>query len=389
MLGTEQERKTIDSCRFCWMCRHICPIGNVTGRERNNARARALTLSMVLRGTGLTEDITANVYECALCRACTKECATGWDPIGFTKAARLEAAIAGVTPPYIRRLIENIEKTGNPYGMTEISGELKKAIEAAVAKNKAAAGKSADGTPQTGSSAAGKGILFFLGTDARYKSPKSAINAIKLLKSANTDFDILEDEPDSGYMMDFLLGKIDETSSIMKKTAETLNGYDTVIVYDPSDSKVFMREYKEWGIGLKAKIRTFTSFLAELFSKGPFKPVKSKISYTFQDPAHLARDLEETEDARTVLEACGIVKEMQLNRKDTMWAGNLIMNEYMPEVIRKTASERWKNAHATGADVLVTACPSEYEVLAAAGSIDRMKLQSIEEVLLGSVKKEA
>ena len=49
MLISEKNKKTIDACRFCWMCRHICPIGNVTGRERNNARARALSLSMVER----------------------------------------------------------------------------------------------------------------------------------------------------------------------------------------------------------------------------------------------------------------------------------------------------------------------------------------------------
>ena len=39
----------VDSCRFCWMCHHICPIGNATGLERNTARARALGLSLVNR----------------------------------------------------------------------------------------------------------------------------------------------------------------------------------------------------------------------------------------------------------------------------------------------------------------------------------------------------
>ena len=29
------------------------------------------------------------LYECALCGGCTKECATGWDPVMFTKEARL------------------------------------------------------------------------------------------------------------------------------------------------------------------------------------------------------------------------------------------------------------------------------------------------------------
>ena len=66
---TEKSRKTIDACRFCWMCRHICPIGNATGMERNTARARALGLSMVARGVEEIGASIANVYECALCPA--------------------------------------------------------------------------------------------------------------------------------------------------------------------------------------------------------------------------------------------------------------------------------------------------------------------------------
>ena len=128
MLISEKSKKTIDACRFCWMCRHICPIGNVTGQERNNARARALSLSMVERGFDLTEDIVANVYECALCGACTNDCATGWDPVAFTKEVRLEAVINGVVPEYILKLVENIENTGNPYGEKDICDELKEEI---------------------------------------------------------------------------------------------------------------------------------------------------------------------------------------------------------------------------------------------------------------------
>ena len=37
---TEKAKNIIDNCRFCWMCRHVCPIGNATGQERNTARAR-------------------------------------------------------------------------------------------------------------------------------------------------------------------------------------------------------------------------------------------------------------------------------------------------------------------------------------------------------------
>ena len=85
---SEKAKKHIDPCRFCWMCRHICPVGNATGQERNNARARALCLSLVARGAESEEAVADNVYECALCGACVKECVTGWDPVMFTLEAR-------------------------------------------------------------------------------------------------------------------------------------------------------------------------------------------------------------------------------------------------------------------------------------------------------------
>ena len=47
------------------MCRHICPVGNATGQERNTARARALGLSLVVRGAMELKDVVYNLYECA------------------------------------------------------------------------------------------------------------------------------------------------------------------------------------------------------------------------------------------------------------------------------------------------------------------------------------
>lgn len=309
----------------------------------------------------LTPDIVDNIYECALCGACTKECVTGWDPVEFIKEARLEAAMNGVMPDYINRMIDNIEKTGNPYGKTEICADLKPYIQS---------------LPERAD------VLLFLGTDSRYINSKQAINAIKLLKKANVDFTVLADEPDSGYMLDTLLGKAEETRQTMINTAKQLN-YKTIVTLDPADAKVFLREYKEWKIDLNASIKTITSFINELIKEGSLKPVKSDTVFTYQDPSLLSRDLEETEDAREILNACGELREMFLHGKDTVWAGNLIMNEYMPEVIKMTAEARWKDAVRTNADALITASPSEYEVLARVKP-NNMDLLSIEEVVLNA-----
>jgi formate hydrogenlyase subunit 6/NADH:ubiquinone oxidoreductase subunit I len=33
MYFSEKDKNTIDNCRFCFMCRHVCPVAMVTGKE--------------------------------------------------------------------------------------------------------------------------------------------------------------------------------------------------------------------------------------------------------------------------------------------------------------------------------------------------------------------
>ena len=335
------------------MCHHVCPIGNATGLERNTARARALGLSMVARGAiEYSEEIIDNVYECSLCGGCMKDCVTGWDPVMFTKEARLGAALDGKLPEYVMKMLENFSTKGNIYG--------------------------AEKNPNIPVIDGGD-ILFYLGEDTRAKG--CAKSAVELLKKANVNFSMLENEPVSGYSLDFLIGAAAETKAVMEECAKVLNNYKKVVCYDPADAKIMKREYKEWGIDLKAEVVTFTEFLAELVKTGKLKVKKSGMKFTPQESPILARDLEELEPIREVLGACGELVEMLLNKKDTVLAGNLIMNEYMPAVMEKVAEGRWVNATNMGAEILVTACTAEYELLKKTKP-EGVELMKIEEAVL-------
>ncbi len=359
MQFSTKSKEHMDACRFCWMCRHICPIGNATGQERNTSRARALGLSLVAReAVEYSEDIIDNVYECALCGACVKECVTGWDPVAFTKEARLVAALEGKLPEYVLKLIENVQTNGNVYGLDKDAK-----LEAAIAE------------------LAESDTVLFLGRDVMYKAPECAIEAIELLKKANVGFTVLKDEPDSGYAMDFLVGAANETKEMMKACAEKLSAYKKVVCYDPADAKVMLREYKEWGIELKAEVVTFTAFVAGLIKDGKLTVNKSDNTYTPQDTFLLARELEEVKPIRDILSAIGTVNEMLLNGKDTMLAGNLIMNEYMPDVIEQVATDRWVNATNMNTEILVTASPAEYVMLSETKP-DGVRVMTIEEAVL-------
>ncbi len=358
---SEKAKQHVESCRFCWMCHHICPIGNATGHERSTARARALGISLVNREAMDLSEIMDNIYECATCGACVHDCTTGWDPVLFTKETRLQAALEGKLPAYIEELVNNCLDTGNAYGKTVLCSELNKAIAEHSAKTD---------------------VLLYLGADARYEAPDQAIKAIKVLEKAGVAFTVLEDESASGAQLDFLIGAAEEAKQQMAAAAKRMNDFATVVIYDPNDAKVIKRTYKEYGIEVTAQAVTYTSFVAQLLRSGKLAGRSSEKAVVFQDPFALARDLEETEEAREIVMSYAVLGEMLLNRGETVWAGNILMAKYMPKVIQEVAKRRIFNAKSIGATAMVTACVSEYVALKNVLQND-VEIISLEDLILG------
>lgn len=360
MIMSEKCKQHVDSCRFCWMCHHICPIGNATGQERNTARARALGISLVNREAIDLSEIMDNIYECSTCGACVHDCTTGWDPVMFTKETRLQAALEGKLPDYINTLVANCLETGNAYGKTATCDCLTETIKAHSAK---------------------KDTLLFLGIDAKFMACQQANKAIKVLDKAGVDFTVLENEPASGVQLDFLIGAANETKAQMEECAKALGEFKTVVVYDPNDAKAIKQLYKEYGIEVNANVVTYTSFVAGLLNDGKLEAKNTGKAVVFQDPYQLSRDLEETEEAREIVMSYAVLGEMLLNRGETVWAGNILMAQYMPEVIKLVAKRRIFNAKSIGANAIVTASVSEYVSLKAVA--EDIEIISIEDLILG------
>ena len=360
MIMSEKCKQHVDSCRFCWMCHHICPIGNATGQERNTARARALGISLVNREAIDLSEIMDNIYECCTCGACVHDCVTGWDPVMFTKETRLQAALEGKLPEYINTLVANCLETGNAYGKTATCDCLTEAIKAHSGKTD---------------------TLLFLGVDAKFMACEQANKAIKVLDKAGVDFTVLENELPSGVQLDFLIGAANETKAQMEACAKALGEFKTVVVYDPNDAKAIKQLYKEYGIEVKANVVTYTSFVAGLLRDGKLEAKNSGKDVVFQDPYQLSRDLEETEEAREIVMSYAVLGEMLLNRAETVWAGNILMAQYMPEVVKLVAKRRIFNAKSIGANAIVTACVAEYVSLKAVA--EDVEILSIEDLILG------
>ena len=336
---TEKAKKIADSCRFCWMCRHICPIGNATGQERNTARARSLGVSLVVRGATDLKEIADNIYECTLCGACTNNCMTGWDPKVFIQEVKTEIVLNGVAPSYIMDLLERYQQTGNVFGK-----EACKCLDSLYNNDSETA--------------------LFVGQDALYMAPDCVKNAVELLNKAGVKVS-LDKNQDCGSALWFLTGKTLETLNVAKACAERLNAYKTVIVYDPVDLKLMLHEYKEWGIEITAKLISFNDYLLSLIEGGKIKVNKTNTEYTLQDNYAYSRELDDSISGRKLIEKVGVNKDMLLIGKEANLAGQLIMAEYMPIVMSEVAKNRWFNVKNMGSKIVVTENPAEYVALKA------------------------
>ena len=108
---------TIEACRFCFMCRHVCTVGVVSGRESDTPRGKGLILFKTLKGhIDHGADTVETLYRCCLCGLCQTWCKAGCAPPDVVLAARADVVGQGQEPEKVRQIKDNLVATGNPLG---------------------------------------------------------------------------------------------------------------------------------------------------------------------------------------------------------------------------------------------------------------------------------
>ncbi len=100
----------INACRFCFMCRHLDPVGNVTFRESDIPRGRALIADRIRMDPAnlKNRDFIDTFYRSALSGANRTHCVSHYDEIGLTLAARRDIVEAGFAPQKVKSLADEL-----------------------------------------------------------------------------------------------------------------------------------------------------------------------------------------------------------------------------------------------------------------------------------------
>lgn len=324
----------ITYCRFCFMCRHLSPVGNVTFTEADTPRVRA---SMIYGATMYPErftdpDLIRTMYRSDLSGCCRRNCVHHFDEVGLNLAYRADIVEKDAVPANIRKIADDLKASPE----WQISGEGKVAyiadqfsIESGAA---AAFSKLASGYKTVSGGCCGKGL--------------------------------------------WVLGFRKDAKELAEKFAAVLNGanVETIVVSHTGIYDMLVNTFAELGVKLNAKVMHTSEYLADI-------KVKALGDLYYLESDYLRNYNDDYAFPKAVLTANGaVLKPFGTNDEEayTCAEGALVLDKIEPAIVEKLAKYVEARADHPETDVIVTASPYTKIQLAKYTSLN---VKTIEEVL--------
>lgn len=193
-------------------------------------------------------------------------------------------------------------------------------------------------------------MIYFRGCTAREKETSIADATEELLKLADVEYRVLEDEKCCGSVL-IRTGFIDEAQKQIEKNTELLFG-ELILTSCAGCYKTLKQDYDD------LDVIHISQFLNTLIDEKKLDFNKKDLKVTYHDSCHLGRHCNVFDEPRNVISNVGNLIEMQNNRENSLCcgAGGGVKSAY-PEIASQMADSRISQAIETGADLLVTPCP--------------------------------
>jgi Fe-S oxidoreductase len=320
-----------------------CPPYEYYKFQRHTPKSRWLMAQRVFHGLDpITPELKEVIYACTNCLMCQELCGVrgdGYGPWDITVAMREEITEKDGPLPAHRPIYDGLQQHDSPWGQ-----------------------------PTRGAWAEGLGLkqlsdgkvstLLFAGCSADRASGKSgAIALAKLMQKAGEDFAILGDREKCCGLYAFDLGYRREYERLKNVNLAVLQqaGITKVVVACGSCQRTW-REYAKEAQGFE--VVHGVEFVAQALQAGQLKftkPIAKKVTY--HDSCHLGRGCGVYDPPRQILRAIPGLQlvEMERNRR---WAwccgGGGGVPEADPDLAQWNATDRMREAHASGAELMLT-----------------------------------
>jgi heterodisulfide reductase subunit D len=372
----------LDACTRCGECLEWCPVYNQDEREGVTPRAKATRFKKILssqyglfRADSLLGKIfrkkkvskeelnqfAADLYECSTCRQCHFVCPSQIDTVELWEGIRRSLVDAGYGPlEQQKNLIQSVKSYDNPWGQPRSS----RARWAKVAKRQKKIAKEPKDINRHKAE-----VLYFIGCTGSYdvNVEQVAINTVKILDAAGVDYGILGAKERCCGSVLLRMGDR-EYERIANDNIQQLNGLDikTMVTSCAGCFKTIKHDYPQTG-KLNFEVKHTLEFIIDLIQSGQLKLRNDlNMKVTYHDPCHLGRHSGIYDAPRKLLEMIPGVEliEMERSRENSRCcgAGGGLKAGY-PDIQNQISQTRIKEAEATGATELVSACPFCYQGL--------------------------
>lgn len=364
-------REDVQKCMRCGFCVAQCPTEEYMGFESNSPRGRMQTIKALIEGEiAVNEYLMNRIYDCSLCGYCRWRCPPGVNTVNAIEAARAYFVENNCYPKIHGEFATRLRKFGNPYG---------EPLE------KRSAWAPSDFTVPRKAEA-----LYFVGCTSALRFPEVAQATVRLLQAAGVNFTIMSNEVCCGSIM-FRTGLREAAEETAEKVIRMVEdtGASTILFSCPGCYRTFAVDYPTMlGEPLRYELKHISQYLLEV---DELKLVNSlKVKVTYHDPCHLGRHLGVYEAPRRLLASIPGVRLVEMDRRGVTsfccGAGGGVRGAF-PDISLSIAGERVREAAATGAEILASACPFCKRNLqdAAAQLRTPMKVLDIVELLSASL----
>jgi glycolate oxidase iron-sulfur subunit len=385
-------RKELETCNGCGFCQAACPVYRLTRREGACARGHYANLKALEEGALAPEgELTKYVKQCLTCRACTANCPTSrlTDKIVVTARERLARAgkKARFSPYRIMsepkrllrwanwlRLGRGAKLLAKIPGMPQIG---RRALEMLPGSGKFL-GERLGGLNLPAAAGAGEApIFYFMSCGMNYLCPEAGEATLKVLQGGGFQPIVLE----SGCcgLPAYSAGDLTEARKAAMGNLALFSRGEGPIVTDCASCAAFLKNYPELlgeeAEAFAARVMDFTEFAFSRWGEGGMSKeagCSPTRIITYHEPCHLSRYQNLRDEPRALLKALPGVEFRELPEADWCCGGAGSYAVHNPELSLRILDRKMENLARTGADILVSACPSC--LLQLASGVKRAKL---------------
>ncbi|MBR3721291.1 MAG: LUD domain-containing protein [Selenomonadaceae bacterium] len=215
-----------------------------------------------------------------------------------------------------------------------------------------------------------KRVAFFSGCNLDFVFPDTAENVVKVLQDLGMEVVFPEAQSCCGKPA-IGMGDRDTGKVLAKQNIEAFekSGADVIICACPTCAETLEKTYVEmfaedssWRTRVElfaAKIREFTSFVAEEYEKqGRLKETEGNEKVTYHDSCHMRRGLGVWKEPRALLKAAKGVDFVEMHNPDKCCGMAGAFGMRYAEISLPMLKEKLTNVKNTGASTVAVACPA-------------------------------